>query len=88
VLKFVSAALWVDKGVKHTKKVRVRSKTKTDTTYTANATLRRASESFTLSLKGLSRGTHTLKLIVTYKETVRRQTKRVTKTLSVRFSVA
>ncbi len=78
-LTFKLAAFYLDKGVKHSKKVRKRvtkhgkavTETVTVVSYTANATVKKASDSVSLSLKGLTSGVHTLKVIVSYSETAR-----------------
>ena len=77
-LTFRSAAVYRDKGVKHSTKVKKRvkqhGKTVTETvtvvSYTPNTKLTKASDSVSLSLKGLAKGTHTLKVIVAYSEAV------------------
>jgi hypothetical protein len=75
-LKFVSASFYLDKGVKHSKKekrkVKVHGKRTTKTvsvvTYSANATAERLPAHESLSLRGLTKGTHTLTVKVTYHE--------------------
>jgi hypothetical protein len=61
------------------------------TTYVPNATATHASSSESLHLKGLSKGSHTLKLVVTYTKTTVSHGKSkpltVKKTLTVRFKV-
>ena len=99
-LRFVSAAFYLDKGVKHThKRVRHlahgRKKTVTVVVYTANATVHRVPATAALRLGGLKSGTHTLKVVVAYKQSVIRHhghktvtvTVTVTKTLTARFRV-
>jgi hypothetical protein len=94
-LTFKTVAFYLDKGIK-----RVRTETKTVgghkrtvkvTTYVPNATATHASSSESLHLKGLSRGSHKLKLVVTYtKSTVshgKSKTLTVKKTITVRFKV-
>jgi hypothetical protein len=86
-LRFVSALAYLDKGIKHTRKVKGHSKV----TYSPNATLTKASDSFSLSLKGLSKGAHTLKIVVQYTKTVKdkktTRTETVTKTISAKVEV-
>ena len=96
----MSAAFYLDKGVKHTHK-RVRhlahghKKTVTVVVYTANATAHRVPATVALALGGLKSGTHTLKVVVAYKQTVIRHhghktvnvTVTVTKTLTARFRI-
>jgi hypothetical protein len=94
-LKLSSVAFYLDKGVKHTahrtehkhghtKKVKV-------ITYRANATGHHVPTTVKLSLAGLKPGTHTLKITISYKETVRkhghRKTLTVTKSLQTKFTV-
>jgi hypothetical protein len=95
-LKFSSAAFFIDKGVKHVhrKTEHTRSgkkKTVIVTTYTANATKHRVPVTLALSLRGLKPGTHTLKVVNSYKETTRKhghpKTVTVTKTLTEKFKV-
>jgi hypothetical protein len=60
-------------------------------THTPNATARRLPVTLALSLARLKPGGHTLKLVLTYRKTIRRhgrkQTVSVVKTVTVRFSV-
>jgi hypothetical protein len=95
-LKFSSGAFYLDKGIKrtHHKTVRTRNgkhKTVIVTVYTANATAHHVPVGVDLSLAGLKRGTHTLRVVVSYKETKRehghKKTVTVTKTLKGKFSV-
>lgn len=94
-LKFSKAVLYVDKGVKHTITKRVRRHGKRVkvkvTTYKPNATLKRLPASPSLKLSGLKSGQHTLKVILSYRETVTRHghktKKTVSKTLTVKFRV-
>lgn len=94
-LTFKTVAFYLDKGIR-----RVRTETKTVgghkrtvkvTTYVPNATATHASSSESLHLKGLSKGSHTLKLVVTYTKTTVSHGKSkpltVKKTLTVRFKV-
>ncbi len=66
-LKFKSVAFYLDKGVKHTKTVNKHEVT----SYTANATSKKAPVSEQLSLKGLKAGSHTLKVVAAYTKAVR-----------------
>jgi hypothetical protein len=95
-LKFSSARFYLDKGVKHTRHKTVRTRTgkkkkELVTVYTPNATAHHVPVTVDLSLKGKKAGTHTLKVVVAYKETKRkhghRTTVTVTKTLKVKFKV-
>jgi hypothetical protein len=95
-LKFSSVAVYIDKGVKHTHKKTVHTstgKTKkvTVTVYVANATAHSSPVTLALSLKGLKSGSHTLKVVATYKQTTtkhgHKKTVTVIKTLTVKFSV-
>ncbi|MGD0198687.1 MAG: beta-propeller fold lactonase family protein [Solirubrobacteraceae bacterium] len=62
-LKFVLAQLYIDKGIKHTQHKHRHTKT----TYSANATTNEGG-TVELSLAGLTPGTHTLKVTLTYEE--------------------
>ncbi len=94
-LRFSSAALFVDRGVKRrvTRVLRVHGKRKTVTVtqYVANALTRHASASVALRLSGLRSGLHTLKVKLSYKQTVvrhhHRHTVTLTKTVSAQFRV-
>lgn len=95
-LKFSSAAFYIDKGVRHTRhKSKLTSTGKTKKvvviTYTANATKHRVPVTVTLKLTGLKHGTHTLKVVLSYRETVRKhghkKTVTVRKTVKVKFTV-
>jgi streptogramin lyase len=94
-LHFFDAALFLDRGIKHRRKVRTRShgkaKTVFVTLYTANALARHLPLSVSLRLAGLRSGTHTLKVKITYKQIVtrhgRKRTVSVPKTLSTPFRV-
>jgi hypothetical protein len=79
-LKFSSAAFFIDKGVKHTR----REHKKLITTYTANATEHHLPITVHFSLRGLKLGTHTLKVVVSYKN---KHGHTITKTLRARFVV-
>jgi hypothetical protein len=94
-LKFVSAAFFLDKGVKHvthkTRRVRGKKRRVTVVTYTANATARHLPATPSLRLKGLRPGSHTLKVVLTFKKRVtirgRVKTRQVTKTVTAKFIV-
>jgi hypothetical protein len=95
-LRFSSAAFYIDRGVKHTRKTTIRlhngrKKTVTVATYKANAAARKLPANVRLRLTGLKSGTHTLKVTVTYKRTVtthhHRKTVAVTKTVTAKFKV-
>jgi virginiamycin B lyase len=95
-LRFLSAALFLDRGVAHRRRQIRRSpngskKTVTVVTYTANAVLHHASARVGLRLTGLRSGAHTLKVKVIYAQRVTRhrhtQTVRVAKTLTASFGV-
>lgn len=95
-LRFLSAAFYLDRGVRHTRRgtKRLRNGKRQRVTvvvYTANAVAHRVPVTVRLRLMGLSSRSHTVKVIVSYKETVRRhghnRTVTVTKTLSARFRV-
>ncbi len=86
-LKFSKSAFYIDRGVKH----KHHKHGKTVITYTANATKSHVPATVDLSLTGLKSGTHTLKVLLSYKQTKRehghRKTVTVAKTLKVKFSV-
>lgn len=94
-LKFSSAVFYIDKGVKHTIKKTVRKRGRqvkvTVTVYKANATVKRLPASPKLKLSGVRSGRHTLRVTVSYIETVtkggRKVKQTVTKTLTVTFKV-
>jgi PKD repeat protein len=95
-LRFASAAFYLDRGVRHTRKVtrRLRSgrtKKVTVVSFSANATTRHLPATVALRVTGLRSGTHTLKVVLTYSERVKRHrrsiTVRVTKTITARFRV-
>jgi hypothetical protein len=94
-VEFSRAVLYIDKGVKHTvtktlrkhgKKVKVKV-----TTYKANATVNKLPASPELKLSGLKPGQHTLKVTLSYIETVtkhgHKSQKTANKTLIVKFRV-
>jgi 6-phosphogluconolactonase (cycloisomerase 2 family) len=84
-LRFQSASFYIDKGVKHTRKVRRQGKTVTITSYSANAVARTLPVSAQLALAGVLAGSHsiTVKLVFTRL----RVRKPITKTITTRFSV-
>jgi DNA-binding beta-propeller fold protein YncE len=95
-LKFSKVAFYVDKGVQHKRHKTVRTHSGKNKkvlviSYTANATRDHVPVTVELSLTGLKPGTHTLKVVVTYKETKRKhghqKTITITKTLRVKFTV-
>jgi streptogramin lyase len=94
-LRFSDAVFYVDRGVKHTITKTVRKhgkKVKVEvTTYRANATVTRLPASPKLRLTGLKSGRHTLKVTISYTETVtnhgHKTKKTVNKTLTVTFKV-
>jgi streptogramin lyase len=94
-LKFASAALYIDKGVRHTTIKTVRKhgrKVKvTIVTYRANALLNRLPASPKLKLQGLKSGRHTLKVTLSYTEPIRKHGRKshktVAKTLTAKFAV-
>jgi hypothetical protein len=95
-LRFRSARLYIDKGSKLTRIVRVRGKnghkrTVRLITYVANATLGRLPATVRLSLTGYRGGSHTVSATLSYSRKVRRHghqlTLTVTKTLAVNLTV-
>jgi streptogramin lyase len=95
-LRFVSAAFYLDKGLGHphkkTKRLRNgKHKTVIVVVYTANTVVHHLPATSTLGLDGLHSGSHTLKVKISYHETVtkhqRKSTLTVTKTLSAKFRV-
>ncbi len=94
--RFTSAAFYLDSGVKHTRKQTKRlknghRKTVTVTFFTANAVVQRLPATPALHLSALRSGTHTLKVVLSYRQTVikhhRHTTVTITKTLTVKFKV-
>ena len=93
--KFSNAAFYIGKGVEHTVMKTVRRHGKAVkvkvTTYRANATVRTLPASPKLKLTGLKSGQHTLKVTLSYVETVikhgHKAKKTVNKTLAVTFKV-
>ncbi|HEY5240399.1 MAG TPA: IPT/TIG domain-containing protein, partial [Polyangiaceae bacterium] len=95
-LRFSSAGFFIDRGVKHVKKKTEHlkhGKTKkiTVTTYTANTVVHHVPATVSLKLTSLKSGSHTLKVVVSYRETVtkhhHKKTVTVTKTISSKFKV-
>jgi len=91
-LKFSSAAFYIDKGIKHKRRVLKGTKTVTVTAYKPNATARRLPVGRSFSIAKLMKpGSHTLKVVVSYKESKRvhgvKETVTVSKTLRVKFTV-
>jgi len=100
VLKFKRATVWIDKGVKTikvvTELIHGKHKKVKRTTYVANSTIASASSTASVSLRGLTAGTHTIKVIATYTESVKAkkghrtvtETKTLTKTLTGHVTVS
>jgi hypothetical protein len=90
-LTFSHAQVYLDKGVAHRKREKVRGKLRTVTTYTANATVKRLPATLGLSVKGLKAGTHTVRVVVTLTHVVvlkhHRRTVTVSRTLRTTFRV-
>jgi hypothetical protein len=95
-LKFVDARFYIGKGLKHKHKKTIITRTGkhkrvTITSYKPNATKDHVPATVELSLTGLKPGTHTLKVVASYKETERKHGHKVevtvTKTLEVKFTV-
>jgi hypothetical protein len=96
-LRFASAAFFIDKGVRHTRKRTTRlpnghKRTRMVVVFTANAVARHHLPAApVLRLVGLNSGLHTLRVTVSYKKTVtshrHRRTVVVTKTLKAKFKV-
>jgi hypothetical protein len=94
-LKFSAAALYLDKGVKHVTKRTVDKHGKRETvrivSYKANAVLKRLPAAPKLKLNGLATGQHTLKVTLSYTETISKHghkaKKAVSKTLTAKFGV-
>ena len=94
-LKFSNAVLYIDKGVKHTITKTVRKHGRevkvTVTTYKANTTVKELPGSPNLKLTGLNSGQHTLKVTLSYIETVTKHghktKKTINKTLTAKFKV-
>jgi streptogramin lyase len=95
-LRFSSATLLIDRGVRHVHKRTTRSaagrkRTVTVVSFGPNAVVRRLPATVALRLTGLRSGTHTLKVTLAYTETVtrrhRRRTVTVSRTLRATFTV-
>ena len=95
-LHFVTAAFYLDKGVRHVRKRTTRLRNGKRTTvktivYTANAVAHHVPVKLRLRLAGLRSGSHTLKVRLTYRETVTKhrhqRTVTVTRTLTAKFRV-
>jgi virginiamycin B lyase len=90
-LKFLTAVLYIDRGVKHTITKTVRKHGKDVkikvTTYKSNATVKKLPGSPTLKLSGLKSGQHTLKVTFSYIETVTKHGHKSKKTLSKTLTV-
>jgi hypothetical protein len=95
-LRFRTAAFYIDKGIAHTvKKTKTlkngKKRTVKVTTYTANATVKKAASATSLKLSGLKTGGHTLKAVFTYVQTIKTghkiKTANVTKTITAHLSV-
>ena len=95
-LHFVTAAFSLDRGVRHVRKRTTRGrngkrKTVPVIIYTANAVAHHVPVTLRLRLAGLRSGSHTLKVKLTYRETVtkhhHRRTVTVTQTLTAKFRV-
>ncbi len=90
-LKFASAAFYVDKGIKHQRRVRKGTKTVTVISHKPNAKARRLPATVSLSTARLKPGAHTLKVVVSYKKSKIKhgikETVIVSKTLRVKFTI-
>jgi len=95
-LKFSSARFYLDKGVKHTHKKTITSRTGRRkhvivTSYSANTTAHHVPVTLELSIRALKPGIHTLTVKLSYKKREKRHgheiTVTVTKTLKVKFKV-
>jgi streptogramin lyase len=93
-LHFVSAAFYLDRGVRHRRKKTTHpkhAKKKTVTVYTANAVAHHVPVTLGLRLTGLSSRSHTLKVTLSYRKTVtkdgHKKTTTVTKSLTAKFRV-
>jgi streptogramin lyase len=94
-LRFASAAFYLDRGVRHTRKetkhVRGGKKRKVTVIFTANAVRRHVPVTLSLRLRGLSSRTHTLKVTLSYRtsetEHGHKRTASVTKSLTAKFRV-
>lgn len=95
-LKFSRAAFYIGRGVKHTtKRIKHLPGGKTEkitvTTYAPNVIVRHVPADVGLELTGLKSGMHTLKVVMSYTETVtkhgHKKTETITKTLTTRFQI-
>jgi len=95
-LRFRSAAFFIDKGIRHTRKRTTRLRnghkhTITVVVFAANAVAHHLPATPVLRLAGLKSGVHTLRVTVIYKKTVsghrHRRAVTVTKTVTARFKV-
>lgn len=95
-LRCSSATFYIDRGVKHTHRKTIRSRSGKRKTlivvgYGANATTRRLPIALGLAIKGLKSGTHTLTIKVYYTQTEKKRGDKtkatVSKTLTLKFSV-
>ena len=95
-LRFSSAGFFIDRGVKHTKKKTVHLKNGTTkkitvTTYVANVVVHGVPTTVSISLSGVKSGSHTLKVVISYKKTVvknhKKKTVTVTKSVTSTFTV-
>jgi Pro-kumamolisin, activation domain/IPT/TIG domain len=90
-LKFSSAAFYIDKGIKHKRRVLEGTKTVTVTAYKPNATARRLPVGVSFSIAKLKPRSHTLKVVVSYKKSTRvhgvKETVTVSKTVRMKFTV-
>ncbi len=95
-LSFSSAAFYLDNGIRHTHKKTTRTssgrkKTVIVATYKPNAIAKHVPVTLELSTAGLTAGTHTLTVKVSYKETKRKHGHKIsltlTKTLTAQFTV-
>jgi DNA-binding beta-propeller fold protein YncE len=94
-LRFRRAAVFIDRGVKHkhhrTVRRHGRRVTITTITYTPNAVVTTLPVGVSLRLAGLASGTHTLRVVYHFQETIRRHGRRVTvpvvKTQTLKFMI-
>jgi streptogramin lyase len=92
-LRFVTAAFYIDRGVRHTRRVFKRTRTGRRQVkvvyFTANTLVHRVPAAVELSLKGLGSATHTLTVKLSYHEITtshnHRRTVTVTKSLTTKF---
>jgi hypothetical protein len=78
-LHFTRARLYIDRGKRH-------RRTHRRPTFSPNATVHKLPATVNLSLKGVKRGAHTLKVVASFKQTTTPH-RRLSKTLKSRFSV-